>query len=281
MTERLAIVGASTRAAAASAVRAGFQLVGRRSVRRRRPAPHRHGHANLAYPDGFVDWLARRSKPAAWMYTGALENHPELVDQMAAIAPLWGNPGDVLRQVRSPWELADALRRYAACCFPKRAPSPDGLPRDGSWLAKTVPRRQRQRRAGAVDGELPRRQARGSSSSFVYQRRIAGVPCSAVYRRQPPARLELLGVVRQLVGENWLGAREFQYCRRDRSAGRSTTPRATKFAGSATCWRHGSSWSACLASTSSSTASECGPSKSIRGTPRRSKSSNGRRASTP
>ena len=30
------------------------------------------------------------------MYTGALENHPELVDQLAWIVPLWGNPGDVL-----------------------------------------------------------------------------------------------------------------------------------------------------------------------------------------
>ncbi len=69
------------------------------------------------YPDGFIDWL-RAVEPPAWMYTGALENHPELIDQMAWIAPLWGNPGDVLARVRSPWELACALRS-AGLLFPE------------------------------------------------------------------------------------------------------------------------------------------------------------------
>ena len=87
------------------------------------------------YPEGFLDWL-RAIEPPAWMYTGALENHPELVDQMAWIAPLWGNPGDVLERVRSPWELARTLRE-AGLLFPETRRSADGLPRDGSWLAKT------------------------------------------------------------------------------------------------------------------------------------------------
>jgi len=54
------------------------------------------------------------------MYTGALENYPELVDQMAWIAPLLGNPGDVLARIRSPWELGDVLRG-AGLLFPETA----------------------------------------------------------------------------------------------------------------------------------------------------------------
>ena len=131
----LAIVGASTRSAAASAVRAGFQPF----------AADLFGDADLQriatttrirpYPEGFLDWM-RTVEPPGWMYTGALENYPELVDQMAWIAPLLGNPGDVLARIRSPWELAAALRT-AGLLFPETRDSAEGLPTDGSWLAKT------------------------------------------------------------------------------------------------------------------------------------------------
>jgi hypothetical protein len=131
----LAIVGASVRSAAASAVRAGYRPLAadlfadkdlRAIATTTRVSP---------YPDGLLEWL-RTVEPAAWMYTGALENHPELVDQMAWVAPLWGNPGDVLARVRSPWGLASPLND-AGLLFPEMRSSPDGLPMDGSWLVKT------------------------------------------------------------------------------------------------------------------------------------------------
>src|SRR6478672_10569785 len=131
----LAIVGASTRSAAASAVRAGFQPL----------AADLFADADLRaiatatrispYPEGLLDWL-RAVEPPAWMYTGALENHPELVDQMAWVAPLWGNPGDVLARVRSPCELEMVLRK-AGLLFPETRASAEGLPLDGSWLVKS------------------------------------------------------------------------------------------------------------------------------------------------
>ncbi len=225
MSQPLAIVGASTRSAAASAVRAGFQPIAadlfadadlRRIATSTRISP---------YPEGFVDWL-RAVEPPAWMYTGALENHPELVDQMAWIAPLWGNPGDVLSRVRSPWELA-AVLRTAGLLFPETREKPDGLPRDGSWLTKTYQgasgsgvrlwgetgrqedkETRRLSEAGSVQGSpcLPF----SLSPCLVYQRRIAGVPCAAVYVASDGAA-ELLGVTRQLIGESWLGAHGFQY----------------------------------------------------------------------
>jgi predicted ATP-grasp superfamily ATP-dependent carboligase len=221
----LAIVGASVRAAAASAVRAGFCPL----------AADLFSDADLRsiatstritpYPEGLLDWL-RTVEPAAWMYTGALENHPELVDQMAWIAPLWGNTGDVLERVRSPWNLA-AVLRTAGLLFPETRDSAEGLPQDGSWLAKTyrgasgsgVRELSETRRQG--DKETRRESAVGSSLEspclpfslspcLCYQRRIAGTPCAAVFVAAG-GLAALLGITRQLVGEAWLGAHGFQY----------------------------------------------------------------------
>lgn len=218
MNSPLAIVGASARSAAASAIRAGFQpltadLFADADLRRIATATRIR-----PYPDGFLDWL-RAIEPPAWMYTGALENHPELVDQMAWIAPLVGNPGDVLTQVRSPWELASALRS-AGLLFPEIRSSDEGLPRDGTWLAKTyrgasgsgvraleIPFPFRE---GPLEIPLPFREGPGDGSNHVFQQRVAGTPCAAVYVADGIAAT-LLGITRQLIGAPWLGGHGFQY----------------------------------------------------------------------
>jgi uncharacterized protein len=200
----LAIVGASGRAAAASAVRAGFQVA----------AADLFADADLShiatatrvesYPDALHDWLQQLSpRPDAWMYTGALENHPDLVDRLSTVAPLWGNCGGVLREVRSPLHLANAFRR-TELWFPEVRLSPAGLPRDGSWLAKTG----RGASGGGVrafDCNCP------ISQGAFFQRRVPGLPYSATFVAAH-GKTALLGIVRQLIGEEWLGAREFQFC---------------------------------------------------------------------
>jgi len=204
----LGIVGASTRSAAASAARGGFQPLAadlfadadlRRIATATRIAP---------YPEGLVDWM-RIIEPPAWMYTGALENYPELVDQMAWIAPLWGNPGDVLVRIRSPWELAGVLKR-AGLLFPETRETAEGLPLDNSWLVKSY-------RGASGSGvrawnaelrDLGDSQAEGGD--VCYQRRISGDPCAAIFVAADGIA-ELLGVTRQLIGEPWLGANGFQY----------------------------------------------------------------------
>jgi uncharacterized protein len=204
----LAIVGASTRSAAASAVRAGFQPL----------AADLFGDADLQriatttrirpYPEGFLDWL-RSVEPPAWMYTGALENYPELVDQMAWIAPLLGNPGDVLARVRSPWELSDALHR-AGLLFPETRASAAGLPQDGSWLAKTYHGASGSgvRLLSAQQGVWSREEIQAEKLCF--QKRVDGTPCAAVYVAAD-GEAQLLGVTRQLIGEPWVRAHGFQY----------------------------------------------------------------------
>jgi uncharacterized protein len=87
----LAVVGASVRAAAASAVHAGLKAVAADLFAdldlQRVARATRIGR----YPKGLLAWLkAMEPKPDAWMYGGALENHPDLVDAMAQLCPLLG-----------------------------------------------------------------------------------------------------------------------------------------------------------------------------------------------
>lgn len=214
----LAIVGASARAAAASAMRAGFQPITADLFADADLRTIATATAIAPYPEGLLDWL-RAIEPPAWMYTGALENYPELVDQMAWVAPLWGNPGDVLARVRSPWELADTLRD-ANLLFPETRADDRGLPRDGSWLVKTYrgasgsgvrELAETGRHSGLQDPSNAPCLALSLSPCLVFQQRVAGTPCAAVYVAAG-GEAKLLGLTRQLIGERWLGAHGFQYC---------------------------------------------------------------------
>lgn len=144
----------------------------------------------------------RTIEPPGWMYTGALENYPELVDQMAWIAPLLGNPGDVLARIRTPWEL-DAALRGAGLLFPETRASAEGLPNDGSWLVKTY-------RGASGSGVRVFGGMENATEQVCYQKRIDGTPCAAVYVAAD-GEAQLLGVTRQLIGERWLRAHGFQY----------------------------------------------------------------------
>lgn len=133
--QRLAIVGASVRAAAQSAVLAGFDVVG----------ADLFADADLDgvcpitkienYPDGLADWLAEQDVDA-WMYTGALENYPDLVDRMAQITPLWGVSGEALRRCRDPLVLQEVLNK-ANVPFPTTRRATGEEHREPGWLAKT------------------------------------------------------------------------------------------------------------------------------------------------
>ena len=204
----LVILGASARAAAYSARRAGFlpsvaDLFGDRDL-----VKIANWTAIRDYPLGVTE-AASCLPPGPWIYTGGLENHPDLIDQIAAARPLLGNPGEVLRAVRDPLHLAACLRQ-------------DGLdapdvsrerPRSGDssqWLRKPL-------RSGGGHGidrlstflDLPI--ATHENEEHYYQRFIDGVGCSAVFVAAG-GRAKLIGVTRQLVGEPWTGAAPFMYC---------------------------------------------------------------------
>ena len=156
------------------------------------------------YPDELVDVLV--GEPAGpWMYTGALENRPSLIDAIASDRELLGNAGDVLRQVRSPERLHQVLTEHGLPAAEIRTDS-DQLPRDGSWLCK-LQASTGGRGVWAWEGTLP---DRAISRPYSFQRRIAGTPCAAVYVGANGAAA-LLGVTRQLIGTSWCGCDGFRY----------------------------------------------------------------------
>lgn len=225
--ERLLIAGASVRAAAHSALRAGYRpyavdLFADLDLCECCPATR-----VAEYPSGLV--AAAASLPsAAWFFTGGLENHADLVDEINLERELLGNPGPVLRKVRDPWQVADALRLHGLAApelvTPRLTAAGHAATQDLSkphgdasanarepsvWLRKPL--------AGAGGcgirkTETPSvRPARATRSRrFYYQRYIAGTPCSAVYVAAA-GRAALLGVTRQLVGTAWCGASGFRY----------------------------------------------------------------------
>src|SRR5262245_22640430 len=119
---KLAIVGASARAAAFSALRADYEVVAAdlfADVDLRRSC--RAGRVNR-YPEGLEDWLEKTACDG-WMYTGALENHPRLVQRMAAIRPLLGNDLEALAAVRDPLRLQEVFGEVGVS-FPETMISP-------------------------------------------------------------------------------------------------------------------------------------------------------------
>jgi len=197
----LLILGASVRAAAQSALRAGLRpwgadLFGDTDL----PVGCRFERIS-DYPDGFLH-VAERGPAGPWMYTGALENRPELVESISRNRPLWGNSADVLHAVRSPERVVEVLH---AAGLPCPAVCSSGNHLGGDWLVKP--------RAGAA-GRGIARWSRGMgqvSSRYYLQERIEGEACAALYLGADNGAV-FLGVTRQLVGEDWLHAKYFQYC---------------------------------------------------------------------
>lgn len=207
-------MGASVRAAAMSAIRAGLTPI----------CADRFGDVDLGrraeavrvddYPSGLAAALAGQAVDG-WIYTGAIENHPEFVEKMAATHVLYGVDGPGLRAVRDPLRLADVLASRAIP-RPEAVSTSNGLPMDGSWLRKPL------RGAGgagisawrgAASHETPSARLVATENperSHYFQERIAGRPCSAVFVGAG-GRATLLGFTWQLVGTQWTGAGEFAY----------------------------------------------------------------------
>jgi len=199
----LIVLGASARAAAFSAIRAGFapqaiDLFADRDLAAICPA------IKIArYPGEFLTALAT-VPDAPWIYAGGLENHPRLVDRLAEIRPLLGNRGSILRRVRDPLRLSQAVES-AGLPFLKTVPNTADPTSNERWLVK--PRRSGGglgiRFATAEDMQHPPR-------GTYLQQHIAGEAASAVFIATG-GQVKLLGVTRQLLGQDFALDRPFLY----------------------------------------------------------------------
>jgi predicted ATP-grasp superfamily ATP-dependent carboligase len=202
---RLLIVGASARAAAMSAVRAGFapwcsDLFADLDLRAIVPCIVRCPIHQ--YPSAFSEIL-RSAPEAPWMYTGGLENHLNLIRTMAQIRPLWGNGPDALAKARSPFTIERALRDAGLPALEVRA-AEGTLPADCRWLRKPL--------AGSAGHgiQFADEACHASSDRHYFQRYVEGVSLSALFVRSRD-RVQMLGITEQLIGTRWLNAPPFRY----------------------------------------------------------------------
>lgn len=204
---KLAILGASARAATTSALKAGFDVVAADLFADADLVSRCQATRIEAWPAGFEAWLAEQRDIDGWLYTGGLENFPDLVDAMAAITPLLGNQDDVLRKVRSPKLLCDCLA-MVGCLIPETSDIAPAATEVG-WLKKSL---HSCGGLGIERYESPNKhpQTTDGEPTHYYQKWIAGSPISAVYVAAR-GQCTLLGVTEQVIDRRWTHGGEFQY----------------------------------------------------------------------
>lgn len=203
---KLYILGASARAAAFSALRAGMtpvcvDLFADRDLAQLCDVT---AVSSTDYPRSLGARLGKSSSP--WIYVGGLENYPRLIDKWSELQPLWGNPADVLRKARDPRFLSE-LYEVADIPHPRTVPLGEAPDLDGRWLIKP-----RCGAGGAGIAFLDQDQitSRMRRTHFA-QEYLEGESCSAIYVGHED-QAQLLGATRQLVGETWLNAVPFSWC---------------------------------------------------------------------
>ncbi len=156
------------------------------------------------YPDGLPAAI-RGFSLAPWLYTGALENHPEILATVRASRWLVGSSPEAVKQVRNPDVLAWALRE-AGLLIPETHRSPAGVPIDGTWLVKPADSAGGRgiRPWDGIDTE-------SNSRGQLWQQWMAGHRLSVGYALGTGMN-ELIAASRQLVGRRWCRAGKFAYC---------------------------------------------------------------------
>jgi predicted ATP-grasp superfamily ATP-dependent carboligase len=201
----LLIVGASARAAAFSALRAGLNpccvdLFADRDLQQCCAVTRLTGR----YPEGFRRFI-ESDLPGPWMYAGGLENRPRLTMQWARCRPLWGNVNQPEYDSRNPEYVASVLRS-SSLLVPALRRSGKKPPASGRWLLKPL----RSAGGNGIRFWTPKDESWDKDDLYC-QEFIEGESLSLLFLGcERTARL--LGITRQLVGETWLHAAPFHYC---------------------------------------------------------------------
>jgi uncharacterized protein len=173
---RILIAGLTTRALAESAVRAGAAIV---TVdyfgdldQERLCETHSLRARGRGYSAAAILEVARDLPYDAVAYCGGLENHPDVVAELARDRVLLGNAPGALRRVRDPREL---FRHLAGLGFavPDTRFGTDPLPAAGTWLLKPA-------RGGGGQG-VHHWEGQRPAQSQILQEFVEGVSASASF----------------------------------------------------------------------------------------------------
>jgi predicted ATP-grasp superfamily ATP-dependent carboligase len=207
---RVLIAGLSTRAAADSAVGAGFAVTAIDAFGDLDLHPSVRAVSlprDLATP--FSAAAAARAAAGfaadAVVYLANFENEPDAVSTLAHGRTLWGNAPDVLRRVRDPVTLMKAFREHhlPAPAVRTNAHEPNDPNDPSDWLVKPI----------ASGGGRGIKLWKGTvvPTGHYLQQRIEGVPGSVVFVSAGGSAVTL-GISRQLIGDAAFGAHAYRYC---------------------------------------------------------------------
>jgi len=157
------------------------------------------------YPYDFES-IADASPPTPFIYTGGLENYPDLIERIAKNRELFGNSGAILRGVRNPQVVAECLSRQGIP-FPELR-AEHAVLTGAKWLMKPLQGSGGNRIRFCNEQPDARLQ---SSGGWFFQQFISGPSYSAVYVGDG-SQATMIGLTQQLVGADWLGAKRFAYC---------------------------------------------------------------------
>ncbi len=215
----LIIIGASARAAAQSAIRAGYSpwcidLFADRDLRAIAPVKQ---CPRYQWPHGVLE-LVKDAPPGPVMFTGAMENHLEVVRSLSETRPILGSPPDAMAAARDPARLAKLrlnTKRHRAAYPRTYAPSWArrlalvaewgllGWTGRGQWLLKP-------RRSGGGGGVQRWRPWQHAPAGHLVQQFVKGQSFSAVYAGVEDD-CRLMAMHYQIIGQSAFGAIEFQY----------------------------------------------------------------------
>jgi len=203
------ITGLSTRAIAESAVRGGYRVITLDYFGDRDQRALVENHAllrdfNLPFSAEALLQASRRLDFEAVVYVSNLENHPEVVEELARGRVLLGNAPAVLCQVRD-WRT---LRTF---CREARIPCPTTLlPGEEKEADPTVRWLRKPVRSGGGHGIRPWT-GESLDATHLLQAYVEGRPASAAFVADGQ-RSVVIGLTEQLIGREELGARGFVWC---------------------------------------------------------------------
>lgn len=200
-------MGASTRAAAFSAKRAGFRPLCLDMFADLDLRANAMVHQVEDYPHGLLTALEGLPR-LPLLYVGGLENQLDLLEEAAKYHDILGNSAEVVKNCRDQQQLVDPMR-MAQVELPEWLPAEAPPEPDGTWLLKPV--------FGSGGRGIAVWDKEAATSPTLnephgYQKRIDGIPYSASYiAADAPGDIRFVGVTQQLIGLESAGAVGFQW----------------------------------------------------------------------
>ena len=211
---RVLILGASTRAAAFSAWRAGFEPVcvdqfadaDLCAMTEVHPVESLSYAANDTHAPIMMAIQALANLPI--LFAGGMENQPQLLQHLENHYTVWGASYRAIQRVRHPQQLADGLTEVRQRMLPVRMAS-DPPPRDGAWIVKPLA-------SAGGRGIFPWDSSARNlpfDGAHYFQQRVHGRVYSGLFLAETePGDVRFIGLTRQLVGCPELHAGPFAWC---------------------------------------------------------------------